>query len=71
MIPRAPHLPEEFEDSQSTGGTNGLVSCSRLPSDKWRIPMLESHEDEEEEEDDERMDDANAVFSRQSVHKSL
>ena len=45
-IVRAPLLPDEFNVPPETiGGTNGVVSCSRLPSDEWFCPVLEAHVD--------------------------
>ena len=52
-IVRAPLLPDEFDvPPKKIGGTNGVVSCSRLPSDEWFCPVLQAHVDSDDDDDD-------------------
>ena len=52
-IVRAPLLPDEFDvPPEKMGGTNGVVSCSRLPSDEWFCPVLQAHVDSGDDDDD-------------------
>ena len=51
-IVRAPLLPDEYDYSSSgsqRGSSDGLVSCSSLPSDEWFCPVLEADGDDEDE----------------------
>lgn len=59
-IVRAPLLPDQFDHSTSTerGSSDGLVSCSSLPSDEWFCPILESEGDSDEEEDSDDNEDS-------------
>ena len=50
-VVRAPYLPAQFHSVENGAGSGGLVSCSRLQSDEWSCPVLESNNIEDEEEE--------------------